>query len=327
MGGIVMAKIKSIYHYCSGDTFMAIIQNKTLRLSDLNKTNDYMEKKWANKLITCVLKEKLEEYNIDFTLEEDYWYDDKSNSHLQYYKNEVESVLYDESPILITCFSEEKDRLSQWRAYGDDGTGVAIGFNYKAINLLNNNRDMDVEKVLYNESKQKDKLGTLIESVIIYIENMFEEDKCRISDDFNVYFREEFDAFCEVLLDDIGQIGCTIKNPAFAEEKEIRLVYNPNLQNREVLGDIQLDEAKDYFEREKDINAYIIKPIKFNYKQNQLVAFCDIDFSELIQKHIINEIVIGPKSQLKENDIYYFLLANGFDANNINISKSKATYR
>jgi len=322
-----MARLESIYHYCSADTFMAIIQNKTLRLSDLNKTNDYMEKRWANKFIVCMLQEKLDEYGINMRLEEDYWYDEQSNNHLQYYKKEVERVLYDESPVLITCFSEEKDILSQWRAYGQDGTGVAIGFNYKVISLLNDKRDMVVEKVVYKESKQKEKLGQLIESVIIYIQNMFEEDKVRISDDFNVYFKEEFDVFCEVLVDYIGRIGCIIKNPAFAEEKEVRIIYNPNLPNRETLGDIQLNEAKDYFVKVKEISKYKIQPLKFNYKNNQLVSFCDIDFSDLICKPILNEIIIGPKSQLRESDMYYFLLANGFDANNINISKSKATYR
>jgi len=103
-----MARLESIYHYCTLDTFMEIIQNKTLRLSDLNKTNDYMEKRWANRFIATVLQEKLDEYEVDMELEEDYWYDEKSDNHLQYYKKEVERVIFDESPILITCFSEKK---------------------------------------------------------------------------------------------------------------------------------------------------------------------------------------------------------------------------
>lgn len=42
---------KSIYHYCSLETFSQIIKNKTIRLSDLNKTNDYMEKKWGERFV------------------------------------------------------------------------------------------------------------------------------------------------------------------------------------------------------------------------------------------------------------------------------------
>lgn len=98
------------------------------------------------------------------------------------------------------------------------------------------------------------------------------------------------------------------------------------LPNGEILRDIQLNEAKDYFIKVKEINKYKIQLLKFNYKNNKLVSFCDIDFSDLICKPILNEIIIRPKSLLKESDMYYFLLANEFDDNNINISKLKATY-
>lgn len=320
-------KVNSIYHYCSMDTFMAIIKNKTIRLSDLNKTNDYMEKRWANKFIVEVLKTKLIEYAIDMNLDEDYWYDEESNTHLEYYEKEIRRVLYNEIPILITCFSEERDKLSQWRAYGNDGKGISIGFNKRVINLLTKDKDIKVEKVIYDEKKQKQRLGELIDGVIIYIKKMFESDIVKVSNNFNEYFIEEFDVFCEVLIDYIGQVGCIIKNPAFSEEKEIRIIYNPNMHDREILGDIEFDEAKKYFSDSKQIKEYTINPLNFNYRNEQLIAFCDVDFSKLIYKKLINEIIIGPKSRLKESDIYYFLLANGFDANNINIIKSDATYR
>jgi hypothetical protein len=31
--------------------------------------------------------------------------------------------------MFLTCFSENGDLLSQWRAYGNNGDGVAIGFD------------------------------------------------------------------------------------------------------------------------------------------------------------------------------------------------------
>lgn len=33
-----------VYHYCSVETFYQIITNHTLRLSDIEKSNDFMEK-------------------------------------------------------------------------------------------------------------------------------------------------------------------------------------------------------------------------------------------------------------------------------------------
>ncbi|WP_070001132.1 DUF2971 domain-containing protein [Cellulosilyticum sp. I15G10I2] len=323
-----MAKIDSIYHYCTIDTFLAIIQNKTIRLSDLNKTNDYMEKKWANKLIAYALKEQLEEYEIDMDLEEDYWYDEQANNHLRYYKKEIERVLYDESPILISCFSEEKDKLSQWRAYGQDGEGVAIGFNYKLLTQLKDGEyNIFIEKVIYRENDQKKRLAGLIDATIYYVDRLYRKMSAKFFDNFNDFFKDEFDTFCEVLAEDIWRVGCIIKNPAFSEEKEVRIIYNPQLPNREVVGDISLKEAKDYFEQVKEVEKFKIRPLAINYRNNQLVTSCDIDFSALINEKIINEIFLGPKSTLKEDDLYYFLLSKGYEANDIKISRSEATYR
>lgn len=323
-----MGKIDSIYHYCGVDTFMAIIQNKTLRLSDLNKTNDYMEKKWANRFIICALQKALKEYKIDMNLEEKYWYDDEANNHLQYYEKEVKKVLYNENPILITCFSMEKDRLSQWRAYGQDGEGISIGFNYKLISKLDNKVDsLCVRRIIYKEQLQQEKLQELVEDCVNYMDELYTTMVGKMYKDYNDFFINEFDAFCEVLTEYVGQVACSIKNPAFAEEKEIRIIYNPNLSNREIMGDIEYKEAQKYFSSIKEVSNYRIKPLRFNYRNNQLVAFCDLDFSQLINESIINEIVIGPKSKIKEDDMYYLLMSNGIDANNIKITKSEATYR
>ena len=35
------------------------------------------------------------------------------------------------------CFSESKDKLSQWRGYAQDGKGIAIGFNKDVLEELN----------------------------------------------------------------------------------------------------------------------------------------------------------------------------------------------
>lgn len=227
-----MKNNNTIYHYCSVETFMSIIENRSIRLSDLNKTNDYMEKKWANNLITEVLKEQLKKFGIALDLEKNYMYNEKSENHLQYYKNTLKDELYDQNLILISCFSNQEDKLSQWRAYGQDGTGVAIGFNYNKIKMLSgrneyNGKKIVVTKVIYDETEQKKKLGKVIERGILRMKNYHKID--HFTDDFNVYLDEEFDGFCEVLMDDIRWVGCTIKNPAFSEEEEVRIIFDPSL--------------------------------------------------------------------------------------------------
>ncbi len=322
-----MTDKSTIYHYCSANTLIAIIKSKSIRLSDLNKTNDFQEKKWASHLISKVLRDRIKANNINFDLEEDYWYNDSSSTHLQYYKNEMNSILFNEKPIFISCFSQIGDLLSQWRAYGQDGTGISIGFDYKKMKSLHNGKDILLEKVCYKEVSQEKKLGALIDSAISYMRDMFSEDQVKISQDFNVYFENEFDCFCEVLLDYIGQVGCTIKNPAFSEEKEIRVIYDANFPIREIEGDWELSEAECFFQNNRNVDDFIFKSIDYFYRDNQLVPYCDLDFSKIINQNIIKEIVIGPKCGFSIDDVYYFLFINGFDANLINIRKSAATYR
>ncbi|NFF79735.1 DUF2971 domain-containing protein [Clostridium botulinum] len=323
-----MAEKNIIYHYCSIETFFAIITNKCIRLSDLNKTNDYMEKRWTSKLINDALMKRIKEWEININLYEDYWYDEGIKSHMQYYKREMESVLFESNPVLISCFSQEKDKLSQWRAYGQDGEGISIGFDYNLLKRLGKGKDnIWVKKVLYKEKQQSDLLEDCIEQCLYYMLDLFEKDSIKSTNNFNEYFKEEFDVFCEVLPDYLEQVSCYIKNPAFIEEKEIRIIYDPKLYSPEIISFESSQEKDKYFKDVKEFNGYKINPIKFNVRNDKIIAYADIDFSSEIVNNIIKEIVIGPKSKIKENDIYYLLMAYGYNDSDIFIRRSEATYR
>lgn len=125
----------NIYHYCSLETFVQIIRNKALRLSELDKTNDYMEKKWGINFLYRVLRDELQGRGITMDLKENYWYSENAHNHLEQLENDIKSFLNHQT--LIACFSTEKDMLSQWRAYGDDGNGVAIGFDWNLFTCKN----------------------------------------------------------------------------------------------------------------------------------------------------------------------------------------------
>lgn len=87
------------------------------------------------------------------------------------------------------------------------------------------------------------------------------------------------------------------------------------------------DEDKEDFEKIINRENFKMNPIKFSFNNNQIIACCDVDFSQYVDKNIINRIVIGPKSRLTEYDVCLFLMSNGFDCDKIEISKSQATYR
>lgn len=69
-----------------------------------------------------------------------------------------------------------------------------------------------------------------------------------------------------------------------------------------------------------------LKPIKYQAKDNKLVAYADLCFENCFDSKLIEEIVIGPKSKTTEQDIRQILLANGFQ-DNVKISRSVASYQ
>ncbi len=73
--------------------------------------------------------------------------------------------------------------------------------------------------------------------------------------------------------------------------------------------------------------GYLLKPIDFIIRNNQIVGFRDLSFKKKIEKGIIQEVIIGPSCKAKEDDIKYLLVKNGFDSDYINIIKSDASYQ
>lgn len=316
--------METIYHYCSLDTFTQIIKNKTLRLSDLNKTNDYMEKKWGFDFLYHVLCGELQNKGIQMNLNEAYWYSDNACTHLEQLENDIKMYLNHQT--LITCFSKEKDLLSQWRAYGSDGIGIAIGFNYSLLKrLLKGQDNLLIGNVIYQKEKQEKKIREeLFEPTFSYMYNMFQQDKVRVSDNYNEYFIEEFDCFCEYLDVNIEKVFPFLKNPAFSEEKEVRIVYNTGIYD-------EMDES-DYCSKTCDSikigrkSELILQPMQYIVKNDKLVAYTDLKFENCILNGIIEEIVIGPRAKVSDEDVYRFLLLNGFTSG-VKICKSKSSYQ
>jgi hypothetical protein len=98
-----------LYHYSSTQTAFAILQSRSFRLSALSGANDSLEGRYLGKVFSTLLKDAQIERGVI----------------------EVASVIVEGYPDategFALCLSENSDLLSQWRAYAQDGTGMAIG--------------------------------------------------------------------------------------------------------------------------------------------------------------------------------------------------------
>ncbi len=210
-----MKKEKSdiVYHYCSLQGFLGIIQNASLWMSDISKLNDGLEYIYGRNKV----KDRIEQ--------------EIAADAMHAWKNgyEVYNDLPDSIVTYVLCFSEKEDCLSQWRGYADDGKGMAIGFHKKVLEQLSQfmKYNLKYNKVIYDENKQER-----------YIEKFVKENMKRIREKgfFHVGFELNLNYRTDLSL---------CKHPSFAEEEEWRLVLNSSSNGCEMqVGEIIFSKPK-----------------------------------------------------------------------------------
>ena len=131
----------------------------------------------------------------------------------------------------IAGFSRDRDELSQWRAYADNGRGYAIGFaphlfrieDIKPDDLKPDERTL-VGPVLYDIGEVTERHALAInEASAIFLEAL-NANADRVRDDENI--RDDFiQEFCRNIISAPLIWNClTSKHPAYKHEKEVRLV-------------------------------------------------------------------------------------------------------
>lgn len=273
-----------LYHYCSVDSFFKIIESKSLWLSDINHMNDYREVRWAHEKILRSLRQ----------LDKDH-----GEGHAQLL---LEHLRLNHTMHFICSFSCEGDLLSQWRAYAMDGTGIAIGFTDhglpRAAHLphCNANPELSVGiyEVVYDEANQQAAIDSTLEK---FMDRMNTEDGAERGEALPgaVYI--------------LGGTSVLFKNPAFAEEREWRLVHTPLITDGP--GGIRVDSA--------------ISQLRHRVSGGRIVPYFEYDFSSKLDDDLIAEVVIGPKCPVTQYDLEMFLQVNGI--RNAQIKRSSASYR
>lgn len=267
-----------IYHYCNMEAFKAIIQNKTLWLSSVYNLNDYKEIHW--------IKDKVS----------------KKISHVKnkenFLKYEVFEKMYLEQlpNVYIASFSKGQDLLSQWRAYANDGFGVAIGFN---TDYFKKNNIIYTSEVLYNESKQE----KLIDEILAPLE--------KIGNTIS-YESEEFKYLCKDVISNINNLSAKSKNELFEEENEVRLIHSPTIKDDK--------KNKEFVFKDN------LSDLKFRSTCGNLIPYFELKFDkEIDNTPAILEVVMGPKNKVINQEMKLFLSINDFYE--VEIKNSKSSYR
>ena len=256
---------KIVYHYCSLETFMNIAENKTIWLSHSRNTNDKTECLYALQNIVSVLKK----YNST----------EKNDELINEIIKETESIT--DFPYIFCC-SKDKDLLSQWSKYGDNGKGIAIGFDINCIphiNMLgegNFANNLIIDEVNYN-MKGFDEIIIKSAKTIPLLKEKGLSDKI----------------IKESIIDFYKMLSIFIKNKGFKEEKEVRFVLKANYTH--ILRALnKKSNSQEHKEQPK---------ILFRAKNNNIISYFELKFDE----KAITEIIIGPKCNVDFNQLALFL--------------------
>ena len=183
------------YHYCSFDTFKAILRDKSLKFSDITKSNDHRE--------ISFLWDKYSEY-IERTMR-------RNMQNPEPLKKEIAKQL-ERINYLAICLSELADSLHMWNCYADGG--IAIGFGEAEIRNWCGRILAYDSTLAIADSEQNDSIGRLEKIRYFSIENVekYVDEQCR-----NIDFAS--DSFAELY-----NTAPFSKSDFFSSEAEWRIV-------------------------------------------------------------------------------------------------------
>jgi len=262
---------------------ISIFQSKEIWLSNSRKMNDYHETTWIEQFIDNKLNE------ID------------PKKYGEFIRLFVQNYKLNASVPYIACFSEDGDVLSQWRAYSEDGSGVAIGFDIEKLGIENklpitgatSQISTGFSKVIYDIEAQKNIVNQIFDHWL---------DKINLG-------TTDTTASIEVM----GQLkmyASIFKNPSFKEEKECRLIHTPLILDNNENETTLMGQMSDVYFREN---------------KRDIVSYFKWSFEKEFSSSIIPKIIVGPKCRLEKYDFNMYLSVNGLQKTEV--SPSSSSYR
>ena len=214
----------SLYHYTSVDVLEKITERKEIWASSVHYLNDGREFAHALELFGSALERALQ-----------------TNPPCTEYLNKVREQLRQNAwrDVFVVSFSEHGDLLSQWRAYCPAGRGVSIGLRQKDLHVAAAARGFRLVRCKYALISQRDAASRIVRTWTNELDSIcspsivsshavgadtdpeFDIDREYTGDDLVRMFAIEF-----------ANVGPQMKDPAFAEEREWRLVGLPSEFNK-----------------------------------------------------------------------------------------------
>ncbi|HAS6222281.1 TPA: DUF2971 domain-containing protein [Vibrio vulnificus] len=246
-----MTKGDTLYHYSNISGVHGILTSGCLWATDYRYLNDTNELSIAIESLINSCEESWREA-LNWGLR----YHSSSRSHF------------------VISFSKSPKVLSQWRAYANDGKGAAIGFRTTCLerNFIKNTKASLVECKYFDHSAEIETIAHKHKATLELLVNLFRENRA-----INAFMEKVESEYIQLdyLFDDL----LSVKNEAFAEEQEVRLV---------------LHAPK--------------KEVKLRSTENLIIPYIEHHFipkdDRPMLRYAVNEIWLGPKCDLRNKESF-----------------------
>jgi hypothetical protein len=299
---------KTLYHYTDLHSLKAIVENQSFFCSNSAYLNDKKEYYYGLDLFKNELQKIINSPKNDTSL------------------NIVTAVLEElkEKNIsnhFATCFSLEGDLLSQWRAYANDGKGIAIGLDRRKL-LVGFENIATGFFIEYGSNNQLVLVNKLIETITDYYIEHFKLIQ-EIESEENV-FKEIAQEINELLDKYIGHF----KHSSFEEEKEFRFEMSTDKQFSSSLESISYRVGKNNL-----LVPYKVLKTDYAFEKERIkedkisLELLEKNKKYRVKKIPISHIIIGPSLdfELNKHSIKDFLSKNGYAY--VEIIPSEVPYR
>lgn len=254
---------KVAFHYTNENGALGILEERKMRATHIGYLNDKAEFFHAIHLVIDIIKKT-------------------AKKRLKRNQFVVVDLVFERlrklllPDVYVASFSENKDQLSQWRAYSKYG-GFSIGFDLALLSKQVRQYGVSALKCIYDRSTQEKRLKDVVVSFYQIVERVSE---------IGAVDKKNAEAMAAGFTKVIASIAPSFKHPSFSEESEIRFIYS-------FLGSSEIKE-KGFYPK----SGIFVPFVKFPIDGNSLVK----------------EIVVGPSnsSDLSRRSLELFKKENGY---------------
>lgn len=316
-------KDEIVYHYCSIEALFGILSSKSFWLTSLESSNDSMELKLANKILEQAILELKDEHKkteLSSMLEKI----ESAPCDKKYEKFRPKYKYYGLSLVV------DKDSLTHWERYANNGNGVCIGLNIALIKHLFSAYALpdivsswfQTTKILYSNEEQIQYAKDLIMAKIDGFDQMTENNINKVENIFtSIYYTT------------LATLKPRFKHMGFASEGEHRIYLEdgqaestskyfksiidlPIINNKELIKNI----SKNILELASNVKV-LKSDLRHGVFRDGIRSYYALYLEEIWSDTLINEIVLGPKCFQNKNELKSFLKQCGLLGTKISVSK------